>query len=161
VLLADLVDLVLPRHCIGCGEPGVPLCARCGAPDPVTVELGGLTVTAAAPYDGGLRAALIAYKERGRRDLARPLRALLATALPAGGGVVLVPVPSSTTARRARGGDHVRRLVRGAVPALELARDVLDSAGLDAAARATNLAAAMRARPPGTRAGPPSSSTTS
>lgn len=147
MLLSDLVDLVLPRYCVGCGEPGVALCTRCGAGDPVTVALDGLTVTAAAPYEGGLRVALIAYKERGRRDLARPLRALLRTVLPPP-GAVLVPVPSTMAARRARGGDHVRRLVHNAVPALELVRDVRDSAGLNVAARAANLTAAMRARPP-------------
>jgi predicted amidophosphoribosyltransferase len=147
-VLADLVDLVLPRYCVGCGVAGAALCARCGAPDPVVVDLDGLTVRAAARYEAGLRAALIAYKERGRRDLARPLRALLATTLPDGHIATLVPVPSTATARRERGGDHVRRLVRGAVPALELTRAVRDSAGLDAAARAANLATAMRARPP-------------
>lgn len=148
MLLADLVDLVLPRYCAGCGSPGVALCGRCGAPSPVTVELAELAVTAAAPYEAGLRAALIAYKERGRRDLARPLGALLATALPGGTDAALVPVPSTAKARRDRGGDHIRRLVRRSVPALEFAREVRDSAGLDAAARAVNLTAAMRARPP-------------
>ena len=30
-MLADLLDLVLPRDCAGCGLPGRTLCARCGA----------------------------------------------------------------------------------------------------------------------------------
>lgn len=155
-MLADvvdgLVDLVLPRRCVGCGAPGTPLCAVCGAPDPVQIDLAGLRVVAAAPYQDGLRAALIAYKERDRRDLARPLRTLLHAAVGAleCPGAVLVPVPSSPAARRARGGDHVRRLTgrAGMRPALRLVRSVRDSAGLDTAGRAANLAGAMSAAPP-------------
>jgi predicted amidophosphoribosyltransferase len=149
--LDDLVDLMLPRRCVGCGQPGVALCAACGAADPVEVALDGLRVVAAAPYEGALRAALIAYKERGRRDLARPLRRLLRGAVAAleCPGAVLVCVPSSAAARRSRGGDHVRRLVgRRASRTVRLVRAVRDSAGLDSAARATNLAHAMQACPP-------------
>ncbi|MGH8860354.1 MAG: ComF family protein, partial [Jatrophihabitantaceae bacterium] len=135
-MLADLLDLVLPRHCVGCRRPGTALCAACAAVAVVNASLEGLHVVAAAPYEGGLRTALIAYKERGRRDLARPLRALLAAAVTALGcpDAVLVPVPSRAAARRERGADHVRRLVgRRGVPALRLGRTVRDSAGLDTA----------------------------
>jgi predicted amidophosphoribosyltransferase len=152
-MLAALADLVLPVHCGGCGAPGVLLCRTCGVARPVRVALDGLPVVAAAPYADGLRAALIAYKERGRRDLARPLAALLAISL----GLIdcpdarLVPVPSSAAARRERGGDHVVRLARRcgrtSTP-LRLGRSVRDSAGLDIAARAANLAGAMRADGP-------------
>lgn len=151
-MFAALVDLVLPRHCAGCGEPGVALCGDCGGYDPVQVEHGGVPVLAAAPYGGGLRRALIAYKERDRRDLARPLGRLLERAVTDLGcaDAVLVAVPSTAAARRARGGDHVRRLVR-CVPALRLVRAVRDSAGLSTPERAANLAGAMAARPPGRR----------
>jgi predicted amidophosphoribosyltransferase len=159
-VLADLADLVLPRYCVGCGRAGRALCACCGAPAPVPVALPGLPVLAAACYEGPVRTALLAYKERDRRDLARPLGALLAAAVTPlrSSGTVLVAVPSSASARRARGGDHVRRLVRtiggGATP-LRLVRAVRDSAGLDVAARAANLQGAMSAdgpRRPGARA---------
>lgn len=149
---ADLLDLVLPRRCVGCQSAGVALCARCAAADVLSVDVDGLLVTAAATYDGAVRAALLAYKERGRRDLARPLRALLAAALePHDPGGFLVPVPSSAAARRARGGDHVTRLLprrRRSQQALHLIRSVRDSAGLDVEARAANLAGALRAVPP-------------
>jgi predicted amidophosphoribosyltransferase len=120
---------------------------------------------AATPYDGPIRAALLAYKERGRRDLAGALAALLAragrAALAAGGPdppqrIVLVPVPSARSAATARGGDHVRRLARRAAvatglrvapDALRLTRAVRDSAGLDSGARSANLADAMAAVP--------------
>jgi predicted amidophosphoribosyltransferase len=119
----------------------------------------GPAVFAAGRYAGGVRAALIAYKERGRAELTRPLGALLAAAVSAAigelppGGVrpCLVPVPSSARASRRRGGDHALRLARAAgrvsrlpvVPALSLARQVHDSAGLGREARAANLAGAF------------------
>jgi predicted amidophosphoribosyltransferase len=112
---------------------------------------------ALAPYTGAARHAVIAYKERGRRDLAVPLAAALGDALArlAGGGCLLVPAPSRAPAARARGGDHMLRIARRlardghgqVVPALALSRRARDSVGLDAAARAANLAAHLRVRP--------------
>lgn len=153
-MFADLVDLVLPRHCYGCGRAGSALCAGCAPVSLVAVEYPGVAVVAAGAYDGALRDALLAYKERGRRDLVAPLAALLAAAVAVVDGAAeaaLVPVPSTAAARRTRGGDHVRRLARRCgrcVPALWLTRIVQDSAGLDAGSRAANLAGALRARPP-------------
>jgi predicted amidophosphoribosyltransferase len=77
----------------------------------------------------------------------------------AGPSVLLVPVPSSRWARAERGADVVRRLAllaarrarsSGAcvrvLPALSLGRSVADQAGLGRAARAQNVAGAMRVR---------------
>jgi len=67
--------------------------------------------------------------------------------------VWLVPAPSRPAAARARGGDHVVRLCRQlarrdsryrVAPALRLGRRARDSVGLDAAARAANLAGRLR-----------------
>ena len=160
-LLVSLVDLVLPRECAGCGRPGTLLCAGClpGA-GPVPVPSAVLPVLAAGRYDGGLRRAIVRYKERDRRELAGPLGAALGTAVASLAGThasaVLVPVPSSSRAARERGGDHVLRLARHAarrtampvVPALSLARKVRDSTGLHRDERAANLAGAMRAAEP-------------
>lgn len=161
-VFAALLDLVLPRRCVGCGSPLGVLCPAClpGGSGPA-VELDGLAVAAAAAYDGALRVALLAYKERGRRDLAGPLGSLLArsVAVLAGGRappgpVVLVPVPSARAVAAARGGDHVLRLARRAAGrtsarvapgALRLVRAVEDSAGLSAVERAANLGFAMAA----------------
>lgn len=150
---ADLLDFVLPRDCVGCRAPGAALCVACAQSHPTSVEVAGLPVSAAAAYDGAVRTALLAYKERGRRDLAPPLRRLLAGAIDAleQPAAFLVPVPSAAAARRARGGDHVARLLprgRRARNALRLARAVRDSAGLDVEARAANLAMALRASSP-------------
>jgi predicted amidophosphoribosyltransferase len=155
-----LLDLVLPRRCLGCGATGAGLCPRCvpGEP-PMWVPHAVLPVRAAVPYTGAVRAALLAYKERGRRDLAGILGELLARAvlaLPAVPGLVLVPMPSTRAASAARGGDHLLRLTRRAARcgglrvapgALRFTRAVQDSAGLGVAARSRNLAGAMTAGP--------------
>lgn len=155
ILLGPLADLVLPRGCLGCGRAGAVLCATCLPHGPPAVLDVGLPVLAAAPYDGAVRAALLAYKERGRRDLAGCLAGLLARSIgPA--PALLVPVPSSRAAVRSRGGDHLLRLARVAArrtggqvaTPLRLTRDVHDSAGLGASARSANLAGAMAAAPP-------------
>ena len=166
-MLADLVDLVLPRHCVGCAAGGRLLCGACAAtlsrprlhrPEPSPAGLPPLA--AAAAYDGPARAALLAHKEHGRLGLAGPLGSALAGAvllLRPPPGTVLVPVPSSPAAVRARGQDHARRLARAtarsvpgasARPLLRLTRAVADQAGLDTAARADNLAGALAARRP-------------
>src|SRR5262249_9024812 len=114
-----LTELVLPRRCAGCGRPGELLCAGCRPSGP-PLRLPGfdVLVLAAGRYEHRLRSAVLAYKERGRRELARPLAQLLALAPllslrgPRAGPVVLVPVPSARAAVRKRGGDHVLRLVR-------------------------------------------------
>ena len=167
-LLSALVDLVLPRTCAGCGVPGSVLCRRCAAllarphlATPRRFPDGFPPTVAAGAYGGPVRPAVIAFKERGRAELARPLGTALALAVAAvttavdgpRRPVLLVPVPSSRTALRIRGRDHVRELAGHAVaelraagvPATEarlLARRgrVHDSAGLTAAQRRANLA---------------------
>lgn len=166
-VLRALTDLVLPRTCGGCGGPGPPWCSGCaawlravtGGRVPQLVLSGGLVVHAAGWYQGPLRAALLAYKERGRRDLATALaRLLLAPVASAAPDEVpwLVPVPSQRSAARARGGDHILRLCRaltrldhrlGVVPSLRLVGRGRDSVGLDARQRADNLAGRLRVRP--------------
>ncbi len=160
--VAALVDLVLPRSCVGCGSHLGVLCPRCVPHLPALRATSG--AWAAAAYDGAVRTALLAYKERGRRDLAAPLAGLLARAVGAAiaaersppGTAVLVPVPSARSVAAARGGDHVLRLARRAAPAcgvrlardaLTLTRSVRDSAGLGSAERYANLAHAITARP--------------
>ncbi|MHA6624787.1 ComF family protein [Pseudonocardia sichuanensis] len=162
---AALVDLVLPGECAGCGVAVRPWCPAClaqvGPPTRPWLP-GGPAVLAAGRYTGPLRAALLRYKERGRRDLAGALAGLLVPVLdevagpPRGSAVWLVPAPSRPAAARERGGDHVARLcrtlaagradVRVARP-LRLARRTRDSVGLDAAQRAANLAGRVRVHP--------------
>jgi predicted amidophosphoribosyltransferase len=168
-----LADLLLPAPCPGCGADGERWCAGCRERwrQPALFDLPGLPpVIAIAPYGGGAREALLAYKERGRRELARPLAEHVVGALRAHDvpPAALVPAPSRPAAARARGGDHVLRLARAVVRragrpepglpcvarALALGRRAVDAVGLDADARADNLARHLRLRarglpPPG------------
>ncbi len=156
-MLSAAVDLVLPRRCVGCAAPAVALCAECIAvlPQPRRRVVDDLPVAAAGEYRDVLQAVLISYKERGRRDLAGPLAALLAgaiTQLPPAGP--LVTVPSTRAAVRRRGGDHLLRLARRAAGGrpvrspLRHVRPVADSAGLGVRDRARNLGHSMAAAPP-------------
>src|SRR5690348_8842370 len=132
-VLRHLLDLLLPVDCGGCGTPGAVLCPDCaallGVPSQVYPACcpTGPPVYALGNYHGRLRAAILAYKERGRRDLANPLGAALAAALlqirslhpDCGSGTVwLVPVPSRNAAAGRRGGQHVALLARRAAAAL-------------------------------------------
>jgi predicted amidophosphoribosyltransferase len=180
---AELADLVLPRVCAGCGVPGGALCRGCAAllavphvAAPRRFPPGFPPTVAAGRYAGPVRPAVVAFKERGRAELARPLGTALALAVAAvlsGAGelagpaapLLLVPVPSSAAALRSRGRDHVRELAARAVaelraagvPAAEArllrrAGRVRDSAGLSAAERRANLAGTFHlaaAPPPG------------
>lgn len=180
---ATILDLLFPSDCAGCGRLGRALCVRCAAllgrprrhlPDPCPAGLPQVAIC--APYEGAVRGAMLAYKERGRLDLTAPLGSALAGAVvelvATGPGrsppVTLVPVPSSARAARARRGNHMARLARASLPALQalglhgsVARwlrvvgPVRDSAGLSAADRSANLAGAFRAcvRPGSSAAG--------
>lgn len=163
--LADaLLDLVLPRRCAGCADPGWSLCPACGAVlarPPAGVVADGPSrlppLAAWGAYADPLRGVLVAHKDRGRLALVRPLGRALAAAvatLEVPRGAVVVPVPSAPAAVRARGHDHARRLAASTGRSLGLpsrrllrqTRDVADSAGLGAAERAANLAGALAAR---------------
>ncbi|MGH3702816.1 MAG: ComF family protein [Pseudonocardiaceae bacterium] len=143
VVLHPLLDLLLPVDCGGCGVPGPVLCPDCDRllGPPVRVYppccAAGPPVYALGTYRGRLRAALLAYKERGRRDLAAPLGSALASAVHSleterghsglrnrsmsperPGSVCLVPVPSRGVAAARRGGQHVTLLARWAAVGL-------------------------------------------
>lgn len=165
---AELTDLVLPRVCAGCGVPGAVLCRRCTAElalphlaTPRRFPEGFPPTVAAGRYAGPVKPAVVAFKDRGRAELAEPLGRALALAVAAvlqgladqGALVRLVPVPSTPAALRARGRDHVRELAAVAVAELRAAGvpvaegrmlrrrgRVRDSAHLGVAQRRENLA---------------------
>jgi predicted amidophosphoribosyltransferase len=176
-----VLDLLIPARCAGCGARGAPCCARCAGvwgsvSEVVRVPVAGVVrVFALARYRGVGRRLLIAYKERGRRDLAPSLGRALAAALAVlptfaargearrtAPAVCLVPAPSRRSAARVRGGPHVERLANAAAsilaargfevavaPALELAGGARDAVGLDRAERVANLAGRLRFREAG------------
>lgn len=163
-------DLVLGAACLGCGRPGRALCEACRDTLPVAPAPRWPTPTppglvppyAVGAYEDPLRALVLAHKERRVLSLTRPLGRLLAASvaqaladLEVTGGVVLVPVPSRPRAVRQRGHDPTAAMVRAAAGVLRRERDVVtarllrvrpglvDQAGLDAGARAANLAGSM------------------
>jgi predicted amidophosphoribosyltransferase len=174
-----LADLVSPRACAGCAAPGCTACPDClaalsgpvlrtvpgaaGLPAPAGTRTSP-ACHAAASYDGPVRAMLLAFKERGRVDAARPLAAALGRAVLAARDspeqpLLLVPVPSARSAVRRRGFDHGVRLACGAArelrrrgcaadaaPMLRLMRPVADQAGMGAGGRAANVAGAFGVR---------------
>jgi predicted amidophosphoribosyltransferase len=160
-----LLDLLLPLECGGCGLPGAGWCVACAeelADHPVALRPRvdpGVPCWALGAYTGARRSAVIAIKERGRRDLAEPLGAALAGALgwlretgnldPAQlAPLVLIPAPTRARAARRRGGDPVTAMARAAarglpgcavVSGLRLAPGARDSVGLSPAARRANV----------------------
>lgn len=166
-LLDGFVDLVLGSRCVGCDRPGRPCCPACrdtcrlraaeAVPRWPTPSPPGLVPPyAVGEYDGLLRDLVLAHKERRVLALVRPLGDLLAGSVEAAappGPVVLVPVPSRTTTVRQRGHDPTLGMTRAAAATLgggvrvarllRLRPGVVDQAGLDAAARAANLAGSM------------------
>jgi predicted amidophosphoribosyltransferase len=173
-------DLVLGGRCVGCGRPGRLLCAVCEAglevlprpAWPTPVPPGLVSPWAATAYDGLVRAMVIGHKEHHLLALAGPLGALLAEAVSAAltdlhatrSPVLLVPVPSRPSSTRGRGYEPTTALTRAAasrlaahgvqavcLSLLRTRRGLADQAGLDATARAANLAGALRAHPPALR----------
>lgn len=173
----ELLDLVLPVTCAGCGRPGAALCPGClhrfaGPPRRCERAAGRLDrmdgttvpVWALAENDGPVRRAVVAWKDRGRADVTPWFAAVLARAAPALRGEVpcaaperlaVVPAPASPRGRARRGEDLVGALARSAaaglgacpLPALRLAGAGRDQVGLGVRGRAANLAGRVRVRP--------------
>ncbi|TFC51746.1 MULTISPECIES: ComF family protein [unclassified Cryobacterium] len=112
----DAWAVLMPTQCSGCGTPDRALCAACLSAlraQPRAVYREDLTVWSALEYTGVVGRVLVAYKDGGRTDaapaLAVALRLAVGAALVAAehtqvsSGIVLVTVPSSRRAWRARG----------------------------------------------------------
>lgn len=162
---ADVLALLLPVSCAGCGEPDVVLCERCHlevAPQlrrqRIEASGGGIPVWSGLVFDGVAARVLRALKEEGRTALAEALAPALAAALTAalaqaaGEDVVLVPMPTSRAAYRRRGFRVpdllLRRAGRRAQRRLRYARRTADQRGLDREARRRNVAGSLVARMP-------------
>jgi ComF family protein len=134
----ELLDLMLPRHCVVCGGPadslcgtcdgaldrlGSPLCERCGAPTAWPVErcrecsgrrIAFARARAAIAYDDSAKRLVGAWKERGQRTLAQLAAEIVAEVVPRPSAYTLTFVPA----------DHDRLLRRGHNPAQRLAREL-------------------------------------
>lgn len=151
-LLAGLLDLVFPPHCVACGERGSwlcpaclarvqrlahPLCPRCGEPAADAArcprrrqhprQLDGLR--SAAWHAGPLRAAIHHFKYRGLHVLAQPLAGILIDAWreEAPPAALLIPVPLHPQRVRERGYNQAALLAEHMGRALALP---VDSASL-------------------------------
>ena len=181
-----LADLLLPRAC-PCGASAAdgrsvnPVCEQCHrlltggrsarVVRPYPAPPGLPECAAAVAYSGPARRLIIAYKERGRRDLVQILGLALMQSLLAltevrevlrsrYGRLMLVPVPASRAAFRTRGVDNVAALAMsllnqlrpeigariGWSQLLQHIRRVADQAGLNAAGRKRNVAGSLRIR---------------
>ncbi|BAW09470.1 ComF family protein [Nocardia seriolae] len=156
--MGELLDLLLPRSCGGCGRAGTGWCADCagalsGPPLRIRPRADpGVPCWALAAYRGAPRAAVLAVKEHYRWDLTKPLGFALARGLDhlrdTGRPLILVPAPSRRVAARRRGGDPVARsaiVAAGWLPDCRLVRmlrmrpGVRDSVGLGHSDRQHNL----------------------
>jgi len=132
-----VLDLLLPDRCAVCELPGralcdlcngrlirllPPVCERCGAPGPWPVarcgecagrRLAFVEARAAIVYDDGARALVGAWKERGRRGLARVAAGLVAEIVAAPDVECLVPVPGDPERAWERGDTPSRSLAHG------------------------------------------------
>jgi predicted amidophosphoribosyltransferase len=145
---AWLVDLLLPRACVGCGAAadtlcgpclrelrplGRPRCALCGAPTAWDVErcrecagrrLSFARARAAVAYDGPVRPLVRAWKERGLRPVATLAAELVAAHVEPPTADVITYIPA----------DPVRQLSRGQHPAGRLEQELGARWGLEAVA---------------------------
>ena len=141
-----MLDLLLPERCAICEAPGQALCAtcaasltrlrppvceRCGSPGPWPVRrcaecagrrLAFATARSAIVYDANARAFVRAWKEHGRRRLARQAAVVVGEVVSPPAAAALVPVP----------GDPERARERGDVPARALARELAAAWGIPA-----------------------------
>src|SRR4051794_39090105 len=164
-----LLDLVLPRRCLVCGEPGTELCApcrrllprlpppyceRCGAPTGWPVRrcaectgrrLAFASARAAVIYDPPVRALVGAWKERGQRGVAAIAAELVYETVRRPDADALVPVPADLGRRIRRGHSTAARLAAELSARWELpVRDALSR--VDGRRRQRGLALAERRR---------------
>jgi predicted amidophosphoribosyltransferase len=143
-----LLDLLLPRRCVACGDAGAllctacraalpaltpPLCALCGAPVAWPVDrcrecagrrLAFASARAAVPYDGDVRRLVRRWKEGGLRSLAAVAAEVVVERVPRPEADVMTFVPP----------DLWRARRRGHHPAEQLAREVAERWQLPCAA---------------------------
>lgn len=173
-----MLDVLLPERCAVCLAPGhalcrscrerltrlaPPVCARCGSPGPWPVprcaecagrRLAFAEARAALVYDHGARSLVRAWKESGRRVLAREAAALVAEVVPRPEVDCLVPVPGDPERAWRRGEVPPRRLAGAlgrtwGIPALDLlerTRSLPHQRGLSLAERRRNVRGSVRVR---------------
>lgn len=152
---SEIAAFLLAATCAGCEEPGSLLCPRCRRELVPCLQEGrtpgGLPFRAALPLQGVGARCVRRLKDEGETHLARPLGAILATALTSWVTPTtwIVPVPTARTAFRRRGyrvPDLLIRRAHEAPQAVLSVRPLADQRGLGARARESNVRGTMRAR---------------
>lgn len=165
--VAGAFGLLFPSECAGCGEPDRALCIDCRGMLSVAGRhrgslhrqslADGTVVFSALPYEGGVRAGILAFKERGRTDAAGPLSLALKLAIEAAAAhaalpVEVCPIPATRQAIRRRGYRPVDVLLRraGFRPASVLAvtTSTIQQKSLGQLARQRNVRNSFRAKVP-------------
>lgn len=165
---ATLVEVLYPRRCAGCGRRGEwvchacrgmvpcfvpPWCRRCGEPATrscrcAELPAGLAALRSAAPFDGWLRLAILAFKYQDEWARAEHLGVLLADLLADLAPIdALVPVPLHPSRLRQRGYNQSALLAHHAgrvagIPVLDTltrVRATPQQVRLDAAARQANV----------------------
>ena len=124
-LSLDLAALVWPTACLACGAPDRDCCDACdrevrGWRSPQEFDIAGVPGIACDPYDGALRAALVAFKHDGRYGCRRRIAERFAPALRAAmlrspEAPLIVPMPSRPRSVRRRGYHHLEVLIDAAL----------------------------------------------
>jgi ComF family protein len=173
--LDELLGLVFPSRCAGCGRPGPAwcaacqsrteilagrLCSRCGQPDHRSPECRHeftFPVRSYARYCGPLARALLHLKYRPNRALARVMGGWMAGIVLREGWrpTLILPVPLAKDRLRRRGYNQAALIAESLawhlnLPCSEAAltriRETRSQVGLDGTARRTNVAGAFQAR---------------
>ena len=159
-MFGQLLDLLLPPRCGGCGALGALYCEACrGAirrlEEPDRARFKRLSrLRSAALYEGPLEKALHRFKYEGRRPLAGPLALLIAERLAVEGlaAEAIAWVPLHPRRQRSRGYNQSELLARELArltrlplrPGLQRTRDTPPQVGLDRLRRAANVVRAFR-----------------
>lgn len=119
-ITSALLDLLVPSECAGCHRPGQAWCSDCarllGPPFPIRPD-GLPPVYALSHYAGPVRTALLAYKERGHRELAEPFGAAIAAGLRlVADGLAARPRTPLESPSATRAPSELQRVQRGRPP---------------------------------------------
>jgi ComF family protein len=148
--MKNVLDLLLPPSCPGCGREGAAICDRCrahmarrveeppGSPIglPSHLPAGIVQLEWCSAFNGPARASVHALKYDGELRLVGPLAELMAARWRNAsiGGEMLVPVPVHAERRRQRGFDQAELLARAIAERLGLpALNALERVGRTAA----------------------------
>ncbi|HRJ06795.1 MAG TPA: phosphoribosyltransferase family protein [Candidatus Saccharibacteria bacterium] len=131
-MIDEILQIVAPHHCYGCGNSGAVLCPNCkydiideassGCIVCQNPAIGGICSNDISTYDkawyvgdraDALRRTIDAYKFERVRAAHKPLVDLLNSHLPVlPFGTAIVPVPTIATHIRQRGYDHTKLIAR-------------------------------------------------